>query len=183
LEITPASIPTELPATEVPIPAPAEPTALPHPPAAQPSSSTHAPLGVSRAYMMDQYGVFVFQKPYTTDYGVEAIMGYHQTMCIDKDCAAITLMGPADNLLLIGMAVPTNPNDDVEITSAIALLGHLTFDITKDDSFSGQLIKDFVDAVTSQKTLDKKYNVNGFIISESVKPNNGHFVAAMTITK
>jgi hypothetical protein len=172
------------PAAEDSAPAPAKPTAPPQPPAAQSSSSDHAPLGVNRADMIKYFNGlnFVFQNP-TTYNGVETVMGYHKTLCISKDCAAMTLFGPADNLLAIAMAVPTDPNDINQTSDAVPLLGMLAYKITNDQDFTIAMSKEITNAVMGKTALDKKYNVNGFIVSESVKPNKDHYVAAVEINK
>ena len=172
------------PAPENPTPAPAGPTAPPQTPAAQSSSSDHAPLGVNRADMIKYFNGlnFVFQNP-TTQNGVEMVTGYHKTLCINQDCAAITLFGPADNLLAIAMAVPTDPNDINQTSDAVPLLGMLAYKITNDQDFTIQMAKEITNAVMGKTALDKKYNVNGFIVSESVKPNKDHYVAAVEINK
>jgi hypothetical protein len=127
---------------------------------------------------MKTYDVFVFQNP-TTQNGVDMVTGYHKWLCIDKDCAALTLGGPADNLTIVVMAVPIDPNDSKGTLTAIMLLGDIAMDITKDQSFSAQVIKDFSDAANGQKTLDKKYNVNGLTVWEKITPNKSHYVAAI----
>ena len=165
-------VPTQPPAPNVP----------PQPSAAPQSGSNHAPLGVSRAEMMKIYKVFVFQKPYT-DSGLEMVVGYHTWLCVGKDCAAITLAGSADNLLAVGLEVPTNPKDNQETLTAILLLGDLVSDITKDQSASLQVITDVTDAAKGQKALNKKYNVNGFIVTEYLRSNKDHYVAGVEINK
>ena len=168
---TPAEQPTEVPAL-----AP-EATHVPE-------GITPAGLNVSRADMiqfLNSGDAFNFKDPITTA-GFEAVMGYHKTLCLKGDCAAVTLLGPADNLVAVSAAVPTDPNNQAQTLTSVSLLMTLASHFTNGDvNYPTQMFQDIMDAQTNQKALNKKATVNGYKFSESYDPKT--HIAAVGISK
>jgi hypothetical protein len=124
-----------------------------------------AGLGASRDEM-EQFlgagGSITFADP-TTIQGFEAVMGTSSWICIQTNCAAVTLLGPADNLLAVSVVVPTDPNDPGQTGIACALL--MTVASRFSQSGSGlalQILTDITQAQASTTALNKTVNDNGY---------------------
>ena len=168
--------PAEPTETEVPI-AP-DATGVPQ------SGNTKTGLGVSRQQMvafLNSGDAFTFDKPVTTS-GFESVTGYHKTLCLKGDCAAVTLLGPADNLLAVSVAVPTDPTDSAQTLTCMALLMDMTSHFSGgDDSFSTRMLQDVLNAQKNQSALKKSATVNGFKYTETYAPKS--HIAAVAVSK
>lgn len=122
-------------------------------------------LGVSRDEM-EQFlgadGAFKFGKPFTIQ-GLEAVLGTHSWLCIQTNCATVTLLGPADDLLAVSVAVPTDPKDTSQTATAVALLmtaaSHF-IDTSSDLPF--QILSEVTAAQASQTEVNKTVTNNGY---------------------
>lgn len=176
VEVTVAVIPQETPALKSTPVAPQP--AAPQPPAAG------GGLGVSRAEMVDFFGsggAFEFEAPFTAQ-GKEVVMGSHTWLCLEGDCAAITLLGAEDDLEAVSIAVPTDPNDDTQSMTAITLLMTLASHFS---SSSSTVPFDVLDAVTSAQASRQNKEVtfkdNGYTFNVSYDAASR--VAALAVSR
>lgn len=97
-------------------------TLTPTPPGG--ASTNRQGLGHSRAELMQFYNrddAFTFGEPIQAQ-GFEAVIGTHKTLCIDSNCAAVTLLGPAENVLSVAVSAPTGARSPVQSATSMALL-------------------------------------------------------------
>ena len=119
-------------------------------------------LGVSRDEM-EQFlgagGAFRFGKP-TSIQGIEAVMGTSSSQCIQTNCAAVTLSGPADDLLAVSVVAPTDPR---QTAMACALLMTVSARFAQDSGGIGtQILTDITQAQIAQTNLNKTMIDNGY---------------------
>ncbi|MCC6147795.1 MAG: hypothetical protein IT308_09530 [Anaerolineaceae bacterium] len=143
------------------------PAAVPTATAVQPTSAGKG-LGVSRAEMMDFFGsggAFEFEEPFTSN-GMELMMGYHTWLCLEGDCAAVTLLGPEKELLAVSAAVPTDPNDQGQTMTATALLMTLAQRFSSAASSVSTDILDYVlTAQVKPQEASKVFKDNGYVFT------------------
>lgn len=135
-------------------------------------------LGVSRDEM-EQFlgagGAFTFGKPFTIQ-GLEAVMGTHSWLCIQTNCAAVTLLGPADDLLAVSAVVPTDPKDTGQTATACALLMTVSARFSQSGGIALQILDDITKAQAAQTNLNQSVIDNGYeftIIYNSQTHNAG----------
>jgi len=175
-------------------PAPEEPGTIEAPTQAEPGAPTEAPapnqpgsvrgLGLSRAEMiqyLNQGGAFTFGEPYDLS-GDQAVDGTHKTICLSSDCATVTLLGPADNLSVVSVAVPTDPKDIKQTTVAITLVMDVALKFTGDPNKTPtQIMSDLMAAQAGKNKLDKSFDDNGFTFTETYEPDSG--IATLAIAR
>jgi hypothetical protein len=140
-------------------------------------------LGVSRDEMIQFFSAgeaFIFGKPFTVQ-GFEAVMGTHTWVCIQANCASVTLLGPADDLLAVSVVVPTDPKDTAQTATAVALLmtAALHFIDTSSD-LPFQILSEVTAAQASQTDVNKTVTNNGYeftIIYNAQTQNAGLAIA------
>jgi hypothetical protein len=141
-------------------------------------------LGISRDEMMqfvNQGGAFTFSEPIDLQ-GEEAVTGTHSSLCVASDCAAVTLLGPADNLLAVSVAVPMDPNDLMQATTAITLVMDVALKFTSDQTtVPQQIMTDLLGAHTTQKAFDNTFDDNGYTFTENYNPQT--HIASLAIAK
>ncbi|NPV75392.1 MAG: hypothetical protein HPY59_03355 [Anaerolineae bacterium] len=171
VEVTVAVTPQETPALQS------------TPPAPQPAAAGSG-LGVSRAEMIDFFGsggAFEFDAPFTAQ-GKEVVMGSHTWLCLEGDCAAVTLLGPEENLEAVSVAVPTDPNDDTQSATAMTLLMTLA---SRFSSSSSTTPFDVLDAVTkaqaSRQNKEATFKNNGYTFNVSYDAASG--IAALAVSR
>ena len=139
-------------------------------PTTAPKSTNSKGLGVSRAEMLQSLNsgnAFNVGKPFKLQ-DLEAVMGEHVSLCIQSNCAAFTLLGPAKDLMAVSMVVPTDPNDQTQTLTAITLLMDVASSFAGNNSdIPMQVMNDILKAQSNQKNLDKKFNINGYSFNES----------------
>jgi hypothetical protein len=174
----PSGTPTPTPqptATEAPLPEPTDFLSLP---------STPDGLGITRQHLIDYFNsgnAFDFDKPATKD-GMEYVMGYHQWLCVKGDCAAITILGPSDNVLALSMAVPMNPKDKTESMTALTLLMNTaSFFDNSGPGYPSQLANDIWSAWQNDTDFSEAYNINGLVFAE--KYDSSSHIAVLLIVK
>jgi len=172
--LTTSSKAATVPAAEVIVPSATslpEDTATPEtfavPTDTPPVGNTANPLGlgVSRDEMeqlLGAGGAFTFNKP-TMIQGLEAVMGTSSTQCIQTNCAAVTLLGPADDLLAVSVVAPTDPNDPTQTAMACALLMTVSARFTQDSGgIATQIFSEITQAQASQTDLNNTVIDNGY---------------------
>jgi len=129
-------------------------------------------LGVSQAEMIDFYssgGAFQFGQP-TVVQGLEMIQGTHTWLCVEANCAAVTLGGPKDDLEVIAIVVPTQPDDSAQTTLGILLLmttaARFT-DAQATDIIPGQIMDDLLEAQKNSQNLEKTMESSGYVFTET----------------
>jgi hypothetical protein len=149
-----------------------EPESLPTstPRASKPGSANG--LGVTRAEMIEFYssgGAFTFDDP-TTIQGLEIVQGTHTWLCVDSNCAAVTLGGPEDDLLVLSVVVPTQPDDGTQTTLGILLLmttaARFT-DAQADEVVPAQIMEDITNAQKASQNLEKAIESSGYVFTET----------------
>jgi len=144
----------------------------------------HPAMGVSRDEMIQFLNVgdaFNFKDPVDSS-GYEVVQGFHKTLCLKGDCAAVTLLGPSENLLAVSAAVPTDPNNKAQTLSTVTLLMTVAAHFAGSDSvLPAQILKDVLDAQAQQSTLNKSTDANGYTFTESY--NTQSHVAGLAIAK
>jgi hypothetical protein len=168
--------PTKPPdATATPL---SEPTSSPQPAPGQ------GGMGITRQEIIQFFNsgnAFVFEAPFDSA-GYETVLGNHKTLCLKGDCAAVSLLGPANNLLAISVAVPTDPKDKNQTVTALTLLMTTAVHFTGQGSpYPNQLLNDILKAQAAQKDLDQKTTINGYIMIESY--NSKTHIASLAIAK
>jgi hypothetical protein len=178
-----------LPTDEIATPFPEEdstetPDAALEPTQESQPDSTQSGMDTSREEMVQFLNVgdaFRFEKPVDMA-GFETVMGYHKTLCLKGDCAAVTLLGPAENLVAVSAAVPTDPTSKAQTLTSITLLMTLASHFTGGDAnFPTQILNDVLDAQAKQKTMNKKTTVNDFTFTESYDSKT--HIAGLVIAK
>jgi hypothetical protein len=131
------------------------------------SGDSSSGLGVTRQEMIDYFNVgsaFKFGEPFTAQ-GMEAVMGQHATLCIKTNCASVTLLGPADNITVVSVAVPTDPKDITQTATAITLLMNAVVRFSPNDSaLFTQMMTDITSAQAAGTNLAKNAESGGFKI-------------------
>ena len=147
-----------------------EPTEAP--PANNPDQPAGSGLSVSRQEMINFYsdgGAFTFGDP-TEISGLEIIMGTHTWLCVDTNCAAVTLGGPEDDLQVVAIVVPTDPDDSAQTTLSLLLLMTTAarFTDAQDvESVPTLILTDLTDAQSSGENFEKQIESSGYIFTES----------------
>jgi hypothetical protein len=125
-----------------------------------------AGLGVSREEMLEYYsagGAFEFGEPQAVE-GLDMVMGVHTSMCLDGNCAAVTLAGPAEDLLVISIVVPTRPGDSGQSLLALTLLMDTIARYADDATganLPAEIMTDVLAAQSAGETIEKTYENNG----------------------
>ncbi len=127
-------------------------------------------LGVTRDAMLQFFNsgdAFNFGKP-TEIQGVEVVQGEHKSLCIQTNCAAVTLLGPADDLLSVSVVVPTDPQNVSQTTVAMTLL------LDAADQFTGnnsnvpmQIMSDLIQAQSAGNNFEKTFQESGYSFTEN----------------
>lgn len=132
-----------------------------------------AGLGVSREEMMAFYSAsdqFEFGEPSETQ-GMPYIMGTHTWLCIDSNCAAVTLGGPEEDLEVISIVVPTDPDDGAQTTLGILLLMTTAARFADSEGIDtietvpAQVMQDIQDAQAAGQNLEKQIENSGYIFT------------------
>ena len=140
-------------------------------------------LGVSRDEMIQFFNAdkaFIFGKPFMVQ-GLEAVIGTHTWVCIQTNCAVVTLLGPADDLLAVSVVVPTDPNDIAQTSTAVALLMNAASHFVDTSSdLPYQILSEVTVAQTSQTDVNKTFTNNGyeFTIVYIAQTHNAGFAIA-----
>jgi len=105
---------------------------------------------------------FIFGKPFIVQ-GFEAVMGAHTWVCIQTNCASVTLLGPADDLLAVSVVVPTDPKDTSQTATAVALLMNAASHFVDTSSdLPYQILSEVTAAQASQTSVNKTVTDNGY---------------------
>lgn len=158
--------------------------ATPLAPAATKATTTGDGLGVSRAEMMDFFGsdgAMEFEDPFF--FGeTELMMGYHTWICLEGDCAAVTLLGPEDDLQAVSAAVPTDPDDQTQTMTAVSLL------MTLAGHFSGsasdipyQILEAVQNAQANNRSDEQIFEDNGYVFTISYDADSR--IAGLTVSR
>jgi hypothetical protein len=124
-------------------------------------------LGVSREEMISFYNTgdaFTFSDP-TTMQGLEIVQGTHSWLCVESNCAAVTLGGPANDLLVISVVVPTKPDDSTQTTLGLLLLMTTAARFTDPQSASSvptQVMEEIFNAQKTSQDLEEIIESNGY---------------------
>jgi len=126
-------------------------------------------LGVTQAAMVQFFNsgdVFDVGQPKTLQ-GQEVLTLTHKTLCVQMDCAAVSLAGPEDDLLAISVYVPTDPKDTLQTTTALTLLMDAVGQFSgPSQQFPTKVLSDLLQA--QQAGADYQYSIlnNGFSFTE-----------------
>jgi hypothetical protein len=124
---------------------------------------------------------FNFSQP-TQMQGQEVVQGESKSQCINTNCAAITLVGPADNLLVVSAVVPTDPQDNAQSTIAITLLGDIVTQFTGDKSDTPLIIMgELIQAQSEGKDYQNTIQQNGYSFLEDYDSQSHN--AGITISR
>ena len=121
---------------------------------------------------MDFYssgGAFEFDDP-TEIQGLEIVMGTHTWLCVETNCAAVTLGGPEDDLLVIAVVVPTKPGDGAQTTMSLLLLMTTAARFTDAQAVEvvpGQILNDLLKAQGAAGNFEKTIESSGYTFTES----------------
>jgi hypothetical protein len=179
---TPTATPTEVPPT--PEPKATKTPAMGEATSQSPSIDDISTLGISRAEMIAALNgdeVFTFEDPIEVQ-GTEIVMGTHSWLCVQGDCASISMMGPEDDLIVISLAVPLDPNDNDESSTAIALMMNVTTIFAKNDSdLAFQMMTDIMNAESNGSSFDQNVAADGYTFNYNYDPTMS--IASLTVTK
>ncbi|HMD87811.1 MAG TPA: hypothetical protein VKF38_01490 [Anaerolineaceae bacterium] len=124
---------------------------------------------------------FNFSQP-TQVQGLEVVQGESSSQCINTNCAAVTLVGPADNLLVVSEVVPTDPQDNAQSTIAITLLGDIVTQFTGDKSDTPLIIMgELIQAQSEGKNYQNTIQQNGYSFLEDYDAQSHN--AGITISR
>jgi len=162
---------------------PAAPTAAVSTPNAPLPKASSKGLGLSRQDMITFLagkGVSDFGQP-TTHNGDEEVMGHQNNLCVKGGCATVILLGPAEQIQVVSVAVEINSADPAQTESAVSFLKTVASHfIGADAPFTNQMLADISSAGADQKALDKKAKVNGFTCRLTYNPDDQ--IAAMAVS-
>ena len=144
-------------------------------------------LGVSRDEMIDFFNsgdAFVFEDPIDFD-GFETVTGTHTWLCVEDNCAAVTLGGSsAEDLSVVSVVAPTDRGDDTQTTTAITLLMNAANHFCKQNSsIPMQMMSDLFKAQSANTSFENKLEENGVIYNESYDPDSGMIFLTITRSK
>ena len=114
--------------------------------------------------------------------GQEVVTLTHKTLCVQTNCAAVSLAGPEDNLLAISVFVPTDPKDTLQTTTALTLLMDAVGEFSGDSKqFPMKVMSDLFQA--QQSGTDYQYSMlnNGYSFTEQYISQSQE--AGVTITR
>jgi hypothetical protein len=138
-----------------------------------PSSSNG--LG-TRQELMDFYNAgeaFVFEDPINVG-DLELVTGYHTWVCLKNDCAAVTMAGPAEEILSLAIVVPTDKKDAAQTATAVTLLMNTAMHFAGEKSdLPFTIMSDILDAQSKDMQLEKTTTENGFTFTETYDPATG----------
>jgi hypothetical protein len=141
-------------------------------------------MGVSRDQMIQYFNsgdAFDFGSVKQLS-GLDAVTGIHKTLCVKGDCAAVTLLGPADDLLAVSAAVPTDPKDNVQTLTAITLLMNAAQYFSGDSGdVPTKIMVSISAAQVTGKDFDDTTTSNGYSFNYNFNSKNG--VASIAISK
>lgn len=144
-------------------------------------------LGVSRQEMIDFFNsgdAFTFEKPITVQ-GVEMVQGTHSSLCVNSDCAAVTLGGPEDDLQVVSVVAPTG-TEHGQAVPAFALLMNTAvrfIDPNKDGDIPLVIMQDLLSAIDDGKQLEKTFESHGYQLVETYDPKLHQAGLAITRAK
>ena len=176
-----APAPTAAPAQ--PTAAPAQPTAAPAdaaqptaaPALAQPTVDTSkiTGLGVSRDQMQLSFSDYTFGDV-TTKAGIEQASGQNNKICVGSVCSVVVVSGPADNVFLVSILVPTDPKDKDVTTANVKVLTDFAAAYDNNDAdFPTQTLNAILDAQANKKEINKQITVlNGYDLGLDYTPDN-----------
>jgi len=138
-------------------------------------------LDVSRDDMIQFLVPFSFGQPKEIQ-GLEMVEGQDQSLCIQTNCAGATLAGPADDLLAVAVAVPTDPQDTGQTATAVALLMDVVQKFSGNNSaFPMQILSDLTQAQAAGNDFEKAIQENGYSFDENYDSQTHN--AGVTITR
>jgi hypothetical protein len=143
-------------------------------------------LGVSRDDMIQFFNsgdAFNFGKP-TKMQGIEIVLGEHKSLCIQKNCAAVTLAGPADDLIAVSVVAPTDPGSMSQTATSIALLMDAVAQFAGDNSeLAVQMMGDLTQAQAVGNSFEKTIQENGYSFTENYDAKTHNLGIAITRPK
>ncbi len=166
-------VPTEEPSATpetIQIPAPPDPSEIMTQVAGPAPSATG--LGFSQAELMQFFqdsGGFTFGEPFTVQ-GQNAVMGKHPTICVQSDCAAVTLLGPEEDIQAVSVVVPIDPKDQLGSLTAITVLMNSVVKFATDGSIPAQMMSDLVQAQTAGSSFEKSVTDHGYTLTYNYDP-------------
>ncbi|MDR3574133.1 MAG: hypothetical protein P4L50_09735 [Anaerolineaceae bacterium] len=141
-------------------------------------------LGVTRAAMLKFYttdDTFTFGQP-TRVQGQELVQGENKSLCIGSNCAAVTLLGPADDLVDVSEYVPTDPTDSTQTTIALTALIDGASQFTNSDSATPLIIMgQMMQAQSAGKDFQQTITDHGYTFFEDYNAQTHN--AGVTITR
>ena len=141
-------------------------------------------LGITRDAMLQFFtkdDTFQFGQP-TQVQGQEVVQGENKSLCIDTNCAAVTMVGPADDLLDVSEYVPTDPADSTQTTIALTALIDAASQFTGSKSATPLIIMgELIQAQSEGKDFQKTIQENGYSFLEDYNAQTHN--AGITITR